>query len=104
MKDLITDNSVSRAQYDQAEAALRTAESGVESAQSQVALAQNRLGYTTLASDVAGVVTLAGPEPGEVVGAGRMIVGPRRARGRATPCSTFRRASRTRRRRIRASR
>lgn len=74
MKDLITDNSVSRAQYDQAEAALRTAESGVESAQSQVALAQNRLGYTTLASDVAGVVTLAGPESGEVVGAGRMIV------------------------------
>jgi RND family efflux transporter MFP subunit len=74
MKDLITDNSVSRASYDQAEAALRTAESAVEAAQSQVALAQNRLGYTTLASDVAGVVTLAGPEPGEVVGAGRMIV------------------------------
>lgn len=74
MKDLITDNSVSRAQYDQAEAMLRTAESGVESAQSQVTLAQNRLGYTTLVSDVAGVVTLVGPEPGEVVGAGRMIV------------------------------
>lgn len=74
MQDLITDNSVSRAQYDQAEAMLRTAESGVESAQSQVTLAQNRLGYTTLVSDVAGVVTLVGPEPGEVVGAGRMIV------------------------------
>ena len=38
MKDLITDNSVSRTQYDQAEAMLRTAESGVEGAQSQVAL------------------------------------------------------------------
>ena len=74
MKDLITDNSVSRAQYDQAEAMLRTAESGVEGAQSQVALAQNRLGYTTLVSDVAGVVTAVGPEPGEVVGAGRMVV------------------------------
>ena len=74
MKDLISDNSVSRASYDQAEAALRTAESAVESAQSQITLAQNRLGYTTLVSDVAGVVTLAGPEPGEVVGAGRMIV------------------------------
>jgi RND family efflux transporter MFP subunit len=67
MKDLITDNSVSRTQYDQAEAMLRTAESGVEAAQSQVALAQNRLGYTTLASEVAGVVTAVGPEPGEVV-------------------------------------
>ncbi len=74
MKDLITDNSVSRAQYDQAEAMLRTAESGLETAQSQVTLAQNRLSYTTLVSEVAGVVTLAGPEPGEVVGAGRMIV------------------------------
>jgi RND family efflux transporter MFP subunit len=74
MKDLITDNSVSRAQYDQAEAMLRTAESGVEGAASQVALAQNRLGYTTLVSDVAGVVTAVGPEPGEVVGAGRMVV------------------------------
>jgi RND family efflux transporter MFP subunit len=74
MKDLITDNSVSRTQYDQAEAMLRTAESGVEAAQSQVALAQNRLGYTTLASEVAGVVTAVGPEPGEVVGAGRMVV------------------------------
>jgi RND family efflux transporter MFP subunit len=74
MKDLITDNSVSRTQYDQAEAMLRTAESGVEGAQSQVALAQNRLGYTTLVSDVAGVVTAVGPEPGEVVGAGRMVV------------------------------
>jgi RND family efflux transporter MFP subunit len=74
MQDLITDNSVSRAQYDQAESALRTAESGVEGARSQVALAQNRLGYTTLVSNVAGVVTAVGPEPGEVVGAGRMIV------------------------------
>ncbi len=74
MKDLITDNSVSRAQYDQAEAMLRTAESGVEAAQSQVALAQNRLGYTTLVSDVAGLVMAVGPEPGEVVGAGRMVV------------------------------
>jgi RND family efflux transporter MFP subunit len=74
MQDLITDNSVSRAQYDQAESALRTAESGVEAAQSQVALAQNRLGYTTLVSNVSGVVTAVGPEPGEVVGAGRMIV------------------------------
>jgi RND family efflux transporter MFP subunit len=36
MKDLITDNSVSRAQYDQAESMLRTAESGLETAQSQV--------------------------------------------------------------------
>ena len=46
----------------------------MQSLQSQVALAQNRLSYTRLFADVAGVVTARGPEPGEVVGAGRMVV------------------------------
>jgi RND family efflux transporter MFP subunit len=74
MRDLLVDSAVSRAQYEQAEALLRTAESQVESAQGQVNLAQNRLSYTRLVSDVAGVVTARGPEPGEVVSAGRMII------------------------------
>jgi RND family efflux transporter MFP subunit len=74
MKELIVDSAVSQAQYEQAEAMLRTAESQVESVQGQVNLAQNRLSYTRLVSDVAGVVTARGPEPGEVVSAGRMIV------------------------------
>jgi RND family efflux transporter MFP subunit len=74
MKELIVDSAVSQAQYEQAEALLRTAESQVESTQGQLNLAQNRLSYTRLVSDVAGVVTARGPEPGEVVSAGRMIV------------------------------
>jgi RND family efflux transporter MFP subunit len=74
MRDLVAENAVSRASFDQAEAGLRTAEAQVESAQSQVTLAQNRLSYTRLVSSVAGVVTAQGAEPGEVVGAGRMIV------------------------------
>ena len=74
MKELIVDSAVSQAQYEQAEALLRTAESSVESAQGQLNLAQNRLSYTRLVSDVAGVVTARGPQPGEVVSAGRMIV------------------------------
>jgi len=74
MRDLVVENAVSRASFDQAEASLKTAQAQVESAQSQVTLATNRLGYTRLVSSVAGVVTVQGAEPGEVVGAGRMIV------------------------------
>ena len=74
MKDLVSDNSVSRAAFEQSESALKTADSQVEATQTQVTLAQNRLGYTRLVSDVAGVVTVASAEPGEVVGPGRPIV------------------------------
>ena len=74
MRELVAEDAVSRAQYEQAEALRKTAEAQVEAAQQQVNLAGNRLGYTRLVSDVAGVVTARGPEPGEVVGAGRMVV------------------------------
>lgn len=74
MRDLVAEDAVSRAQYDQAEALRRTAESQVEAAQSQVSLAGNRLSYTRLFSNVTGVVTARGPEPGEIVSPGRMIV------------------------------
>jgi RND family efflux transporter MFP subunit len=74
MRDLVAEDAVSRSQYDQATAALQSAEAQVQSLQGQVSLAQNRLGYTRLFSDVSGVVTARGPEPGEVVGAGRMVV------------------------------
>jgi RND family efflux transporter MFP subunit len=82
MRDLVAENAVSRAAFDQAEAALKTAQAQVESAQTQVTLAENRLSYTRLVSDVAGVVTAQGAEPGEVVGAGRMIVQVARDGGR----------------------
>ena len=73
-RDLVAENAVSRASFEQAESGMKTAESQVETAQTQVTLGQNRLSYTRLVSDVAGVVTAQGAEPGEVVGAGRMIV------------------------------
>jgi RND family efflux transporter MFP subunit len=82
MKDLVVEDAVSQAQFDQAEALRKTAEAQVESAQSQLQLAQNRLSYTRLVSDVAGVVTIRGPQPGEVVSAGRMIVQVAREGGR----------------------
>jgi len=74
MRTLIAEGAVSRAQFEQAEAMLAVAESQVESVQGQVNLAQNRLDYTRLVSDVDGVVTARGPQPGEVVQAGRMII------------------------------
>lgn len=73
-RDLVAENAVSRASFEQAESMQKAAESQVESAQTQVTLATNRLDYTRLVSDVAGVVTATGAEPGEVVGPGRMIV------------------------------
>ncbi|MFO1413873.1 MAG: efflux RND transporter periplasmic adaptor subunit [Burkholderiales bacterium] len=73
-RDLVAENAVSRASFEQAESALKAAEAQVESATTQVTLATNRLSYTRLVSDVSGVVTAQGAEPGEVVGAGRMIV------------------------------
>jgi RND family efflux transporter MFP subunit len=74
MRDLVAEAAVSRAQFEQAEAQLQSAEAQLQSLQGQVSLAQNRLSYTRLVSDVAGVVTARGPEPGEVVNAGRMVV------------------------------
>ena len=82
MRDLVAEDAVSRASYDQAESLLKSAESQVEATQSQVNLAQNRLSYTRLVSTVAGVVTAQGAEPGEVVGAGRMIIQVAQAGGR----------------------
>jgi len=74
MRDLVAENAVSRATYESAESMQKAAEAQVESAQTSVTLAENRLSYTRLVSDVAGLVTTAGAEPGEVVGAGRTIV------------------------------
>jgi RND family efflux transporter MFP subunit len=74
MRDLVAENAVSRAAFDQAVAVLQTAESQVNSARANVNLAENRLSYTQLNATAAGVVTARGAEPGEVVGAGSMIV------------------------------
>jgi RND family efflux transporter MFP subunit len=81
-RDLVAENAVSRASFEQAESMVKGAESQVETAQTQVTIAENRLSYTRLVSDVAGVVTAQGAEPGEVVGAGRMIVQVAREGGR----------------------
>jgi membrane fusion protein, multidrug efflux system len=72
----------SRAEFDQAQEALQTAQSQVDDAEAQVKIAQDRVSYTELDTDVAGAVTARGAEPGEVVQAGQMIVRVARQDGR----------------------
>ncbi len=82
MRDLVAENAVSQAAFEQAQVLMKTAQSRVESAEAQATLAENRLSYTRLESDIAGVVTAQGAEVGEVVGGGRMIVQVARDGGR----------------------
>ena len=81
-KTLFAQRFVAEAEFDRHAAILRTAQSAVDSAQAQVNIAQNRLGYAQLVADAGGTVTKVGAEPGEVVQAGRMIVQIAREGGR----------------------
>ena len=74
MQYLVSQKAVPAMEFDRAEAAAKVADSAVETARSDVALAESRLGYTRLVSDVAGTVTDVGAEPGEVIRAGIMVV------------------------------
>jgi RND family efflux transporter MFP subunit len=62
-----------RPRYDQARRALETAQAALENAEAQLELARDRLGFTELRSDVAGVVTARRAEPGEVVQPGQIV-------------------------------
>jgi RND family efflux transporter MFP subunit len=73
-RELLRTGFGTRQRYDQAAQQLQTATSAVDSAQAQVNIAENRLGYTALVADAAGTVTARGAEPGEVVAPGRRII------------------------------
>src|SRR5262249_14008462 len=81
-KTLLADRFVAEAEFDRYAAIYKTAQSAVDSAQAQVNIAQNRLGYAQLVADAGGTVTAVGAEPGEVVRAGGMIVQVARQGGR----------------------
>lgn len=80
--ELLRDGWTTRVRYDQAAQLMQSAQSAVDAAQAQVGIAETRLGYTELVSDVNGRVTQRGAEPGEVVQPGRMIVQVARDEGR----------------------
>ncbi len=72
----------SRAQFERAEQTLETARAQLDTAEAQLKAAQDRVSYTELKVDAAGVVIATGAEPGEVVQAGQMIVRVARKDGR----------------------
>jgi RND family efflux transporter MFP subunit len=79
---LFKDGWTTRANFDEAQQALRVAQAQVDAAHAQVRIAQEQLSYTVLYADAPGAITAVGAEPGEVVRAGQMIVQLARQGGR----------------------
>ncbi|MFS2327844.1 efflux RND transporter periplasmic adaptor subunit [Brucella sp. H1_1004] len=94
---LLRNGFTTRSSHDAARSAMETALSGVDSAQAQVKIAEDNLGYTNLIADAPGTVTARGAEPGEIVQAGQMIVQLARQDGRDgvfdVPASVLREAA-----------
>jgi RND family efflux transporter MFP subunit len=81
-QSLIESGFTTRVRYDQARQAMVAAQAQFDDARARLAIAEDNLGYTDLIVDAGGSVTERGAEPGEVVGAGQMIVRVARERGR----------------------
>ena len=81
-RTLIERGFTTRVRYDQARQAMQVAQSWVDSAEAQLAIAEERLAFTALYADAPGVVTARAAEPGEVVAAGQMVVTLAREGGR----------------------
>ncbi|MFN3671225.1 MAG: efflux RND transporter periplasmic adaptor subunit [Bosea sp. (in: a-proteobacteria)] len=79
---LMSQGFTTRPRFDLALKAQETAQAALENAEAQLELAQDRLGFTELRADVAGVVTSRSAEPGEVVQPGQSIVQIARDDGR----------------------
>ena len=73
-QQLIKDGWTTRANFDEVQQKLLSAEAQVDSAQAQVRTAREQQSYTVLSADSPGAVTATGAEPGEVVRAGQTIV------------------------------
>ena len=81
-QQLLKDGWTPRANFDEAQQKLLTAQAQVDSAQAQVRIAREQQSYTVLSADAPGAVTAIGAESGEVVHAGQMIVQLARQGGR----------------------
>jgi membrane fusion protein, multidrug efflux system len=81
-KILVERQAASRSVFEQAEQAMETARAQVDTAQAQLKAAKDRVSYTELTVDSAGIVTATGAEPGEVIQAGQVIVRVARQDGR----------------------
>jgi RND family efflux transporter MFP subunit len=79
---LLKQGWTTRANHEQAQQALRTAQSQVDATQAQLKVAHDLVSFTELKADAPGVLTATGPGAGEVVQAGQMIVRLARKDGR----------------------
>jgi RND family efflux transporter MFP subunit len=73
-RELLAKDVVNQAIYDAALLSKRTADAKVVAAQAALQTARDRVGYTELVPDRDGVVTATGPDPGQVVEVGEMVV------------------------------
>ena len=83
-RDLVAEGAVSASAYDQFKAAAASAKAQLSAAEAQYDVAKNATGYAVLVADADGVVIDTLAEPGQVVGAGQIVVrlahaGPREA-------------------------
>lgn len=81
-EELLERGFTTQQRYDGALQAFRQAEARADAARAQLANAEEALAFTALYADASGVVTAVGAEPGEVVGAGAMVVRLARDNGR----------------------
>jgi RND family efflux transporter MFP subunit len=73
-RDLVAAGAVSASAYDKIKAAAESARAELKAAQAQADVARNETGYTVLLADADGVVVETLAEPGQVVGAGQVVV------------------------------
>jgi membrane fusion protein, multidrug efflux system len=81
-EQLMAQGFTTRPRFDQALQAQKAAQARLEDAEAQFELARDRLAFTELRADVAGVVTGRGAESGEVVQPGQIVVQLARDDGR----------------------
>jgi RND family efflux transporter MFP subunit len=81
-KTLLPQGFTTQTLFDQAQQALRTAQSQVDNAEAQLHMAKDRVSYTQLKAGVTGSITARAAESGEVVQAGQTIFQVARQDGR----------------------
>lgn len=73
-RDLVAAGAVSASAYDKIKAAAEAARAELNAAQAQADVARNESGYAVLLADADGVVVETLAEPGQVIGAGQVVV------------------------------
>src|SRR5207249_6334224 len=73
-RNLVYPGAVSSSEYDKAKAGAESARAELNAAEAQAGVARNETSYAVQFADADGVVVESLPEPGQVVGAGQVVV------------------------------